>query len=550
MDEGQSEPTPVRVPRSARFANHSSQEEKKSRRSFWMVLVAILLVLALLTGIWYVSRNWKNWTGSLIEQGTIPIATTVSQTEEPVRTSAIAATEEPTRTPTNEPTVAPTEVITVAPVVATVTAEPTVPPATEAPVIAPTKEPAKVPTEAPTAKPTKTPTEAPTAKPTKAPKPTKEPKKEQPKVTFSTNGEVVSFQIKEGNGSTTVTIERVVYSGGWIADPYDPWYLAEKLSIVKEVPEAFGQRISGENWSAVIDTWLKCAVSDPWTLTWFRFQMDMVEFRNMDEANDYAESISELSSPAYDALANETLDYFYEKINGGRASVSKNWALEVMMKWKNAKHTMPELFSRRNSDTNHKPDLLVTFLDAGGRNFVSSQKAFGVACKYAKVSTEDYGRIAYVNFEEGGTWKWKRGAVATPTPTPVPTPTPTPVPTPTPTPKPTPTPTPRPTKDPEVRPTPTVGGGETDPQHSADPQTTSHVESTPTPAASTPTPKPTPKPTPVPTAVVRPTEVCPTVAPTPIREDLNTPPPSDPDHNVPPTETEGEADDSFDPDSI
>ena len=86
------------------------------------------------------------------------------------------------------------------------------------------------------------------------------------------------------------------------------------------------------------------------------------------------------------------------------------------------------------------------------------------------------------------------------------------------------------------------------PENSEDPHTTDHVESTP--VQPTPTPKPTPKPTAVPTAVVRPTEVCEVPAPTPIREDKNTPPPADDNHNVPSEKPDGVADDSFDPDSI
>jgi hypothetical protein len=226
-----------------------------------------------------------------------------------------------------------------------------------------------------------------------------------------------------------------------------------------------------------------------------------------------------------------------------------------MERWQKDKK-LPELFARKKGDTNNKPDVLVTFFDKDGKNFVSDKKAFQVACKAAGVNPKDYSSRAYVNMTEGGTWKWKIGTKATPTPKPTPTPTPKPTPTPTPkptrtptpTPKPTPTPTPRPTKDPSVRPTPTIGGGKVNPENSEDPHTTDHAESTP--KGPTPKPKVTPKPTAVPTAKVRPTEICETVAPTPIREDKNTPPPADPGHNVPKEKPDGVADDSFDPDSI
>ena len=558
--------------------DEDEDEDEVERRTprWWTILLAILLILALIAGGWYVSQNWNRW----FNRSTIAPVTIIESTDAPPTTApavglmnapATVPIEEPTKAPTKAPTTEPTEVPTMEPTRAP-TKAPMVKP-TEAPTMEPTKASVKVLTveltEAPTkelaVEPTEVPVEALAEKPTKEPKkeqttdstmePTKAPKKESGKkqetvkqdtVTFNLTGETSSFKLCENGGSTTVVLKKFERTGGWITDSDDPWFLAEKLSLEKEVPEAFGKEISGEAWSDRIDNWLKAATSDPWTLTWFRFQMDLEVFRDMEEANKYAESVAGLSADEYDSFANETLAYFFGKIDGGEVKISPYWSLEVMMRWKDTERTVPELFSRKYGDTNHTPDTLITFYSADKKNFVSSRKAFEVACKFARVSTNDYGVLAWINLKEAGTWKWKGGETISPTPPP---PSPTPSPSPSPTPTSSPTPTPRPTKDPSVRPTPTTGGGTTDPDHSTDPQTTANPTSTPKPSKPTPTPKPTAKPTAVPTAVVQPTEICPE-APTPIREDTTPAPSSKPGHNVPETETGGEADDSFDPDSV
>ena len=556
-----------------RYASYPQQTENEE--SFWKRfgvgrwLIAILVVALVLALIWFLSRNGNLFTQQQKLNAPKDWATT---TETATPTATLAPTATPTAQPTEIPTEAPTEVPTEEP--------------TEAPTEESAEAPTEVPTEVPTMEPTVVPTEEPAGEFVVVVTETRE-------VTFTPTEEMVFFRVIDGKNTTEVTLVKSRYAGGWMED-FDAWYRAEQLALVKEVPEAFGQGIPEEVWSARIDLWLEAACADPWTLTWFRFQMGLEDFKDMDEANSYARFLIKIEPEDYDEIANATLNHYYESIDGGSAKISPNWGLEVMMRWLDAEHTLPELFARKFGDINHKPDTLMTFYDRNGKNFVSYKKAFEVACKNARVVSGEFRNEAYVNFDEGGTWKWKQGAKPgqtptptpgqtptptpeptpeptptptseptptpkpTPTPTPVPTPTPTPKPTPTPTPKPTPTPTPkptptpRPTKDPEQRPTVTdapVGGGETNPQNSADPHTQEHTESTPAPP-NPPTPAPTAVPTAVPTAEVRPTEVCEVPVATPIREDTQDPPAGDDDHNVPETETEGEADDSFDPDAI
>ncbi len=383
------------------------------------------------------------------------------------------------------------------------------------------------------------------------PEPTQPPVEQvvQPIVITPTE-KTISFKVENKKHKLTT----FTYAGGWVTTD-DPWYVAIVDNLEKEIPEAYGVPIQGELWSDKVQNFMIATCADPWSLTWFRFQMGLENFNNMEEVNNRVWELIGMGKEEYDRVANETLDYFFKKLDGGRIETSKDWNLEVMLRYiedDDADTIDPELFSRVYSDTNNKPDLLVTFYAKGAKNtFVSNKKALEVAAAFAGVSNKNYSQRTWFNFTEGGTPKWKANGKNNPPPggnTPTPTPGQN---TPTPTPE-TPTPTPRPTKDPSQRPTVSdapVGGGPTNPENSTDPHTTDHVESTPAPAVVTPAPA-TPAPTAVPTAVVRPTEVCETEAPPPIREDTYTPPPSNPDHNVPQTETQGQGDDSFDPDSI
>ena len=507
-------------------AEHSAGGGATAKNSWKTGCIVLLIVIAIVLAMIFVPRIWPNASDQSVTRSGVETATTA-----------------PTGTTTPESTKAASKA----------TAKP-------------------IATEAPTVKPTAT--VAPTQASTTTPKVTAAPVKK-----FSASeGKTIEFELKEKGKKEKFVLETIIYKGGWVRDD-DPWFVTAASG--KEVPEAFAKAISGKTWSAKIRKWLEDAVSDPWTMTWFRFQMGLEEFGTMDEVNARAESVRKMATEEYDELANETMTYFFKKLEGGTFEVSPNWNLEVMQRWQEDKK-LPELFARPYRDTNNVPDVLATFFDKDGKNFISNKKAFQVACKAAKVNPNDYSSRTYVDFDEGGTWKWRVGVktqetptptpiltptpeptpeptptptatpkptpTATPKPTPTPTVTPKPTPTPTPTPKPTPTPTPRPTKNPDERPTPPVGGGPVNPENSEDPHTTDHVESTP--AQPTPTPKPTSKPTAVPTAVVRPTEVCEVPAPTPIREDKNTPPPADDNHNVPSEKPDGVADDSFDPDSI
>ena len=557
---------------------HYPQPEPENEESFgkrfgwWKWLIAILAVALAFGLAWLISTNWHGWFD---QQATLNAPRTVVTTE-------LTAGPTPTMTP---------QVIVTEKVVEK--------------IVYVTPEPTEAPTEVPSQAPTEPPAREPKVVPTEEPEEEFEEEELHGEIIFS--GETVSF-MADGK---KLTLERFSYSGGYFPED-DPWYAEEP----KETEESYGPPISGQTYAEKTQNWLMELVKSGHQVIRLRTQMGMIAPKSLEEENQMAMELNASEPDEYDRVVNETLTYFFDQLDGGRIEASTDWYLENYMRPMSESDLRPELHGRLWHDDDTLPeekDLLLTYFDRTGKNFVSEKQGWLNTLKDARASEKDYSQRAWVNMDEGGTWKWKQGAkpgqtptptpkptptptptpaptptptpkptptptpkptptptpkptptptpaptptltpAPTPTPTPAPTPTPTPAPTPTPTPAPTPTPTPRPTKDPGQRPTESdapTGGGPTNPENSEDPHTTDHVESTPTPAVPTPTPAPTPTPTPVPTAVVQPTEVCQVPAPTPIREDLNQPPAGDDDHNVPETETEGEADDSFDPDSI
>lgn len=474
-------------------------------------LLKALLIIAILVGL-----VWGGWTIAY-NAGWVQRAPTldfVSLFNQPVATATVAPTAEPVITPTPAPVV------------------------TEPPALSYEDEEDEEPqiTAAPTAVPTAVPTAAPTAAPASH-------------ATYTMDKEI---QVTV-NGKKEV-FRTFTYSGGYIpAD--DPWFAPEKD---KETKESYGRPIYGKTPQELTYNWLRELCKSPHQIIRLRTQMGMISPKSLKEEDELAFALAAKPAAEYDKIVNETLQFFFKKLKGGRIEQEPDWDLENYMLAVEHSDDSGEvnLHGRLNHDDDTKPedkDILLTFYAKGAKKtFVSSERGFLNTVNDANAKKSNFSQRAWVNMTEGGTWKWKgKGGGGTVNPTPTPTGS-TSTPAPTPTPTPTPTKKPRPTKDPSQRPTESdapVGGGPTNPENSADPHTTDHVESTPAPAA-TATPAPTAAPTAVPTAEVRPTEVCEVPASTPVREDQNTPPPGDDHHNVPTEKPAGTADDSFDPGSI
>lgn len=546
--------SPPRRPRATR-----NPEPPRPRR-WWIWLLVILLVLALAAcGYWF-----REQIGEFLKGLNGPTAVAAVPTEKPMNL--------PTQVPVM-PTEEPEEEVSFEELMRAFATQQPVP----APVAtqAPTKEPTWAPTLEPTVVATLAPTNVPTSEPTAEPTP--EPVLH---ATYQIGGRV-TFSFK----GEKLTIPMFWYAGGYFPDD-DPW----NSEFQKEVEGSYGPDLEGEAIESVIYNWLHELVKSPLQIVRLRVQNGQEKLTSLEAETARAWEIVSRGSDYYDLIANETLQFMFEGMKNGRVETSMDWVLENYMVSQMVPQQPMAVHGRRNSDDDklkEEKDLLFTIYRGDGTRLISCRQGLINTAKDARADVGDYDQTAWVNANEGGTWKWKRAVPVatkvppTPVPTPVPTPEPTspptspptqpptnpptqpptqpptPVPTPEPTPVPTPGPTPRPTKDPSQRPTVSdapVGGGPTNPENSEDPHTVV-APPTSTPYVPPPvTPAPTPAPTPVPTAMVRPTEVCWTAAPTPIREDKATPPPAEEHHNVPTQEPKTTEDPNgttdFDPDSI
>ncbi|MBQ2638101.1 PT domain-containing protein [Candidatus Saccharibacteria bacterium] len=498
-------------------------EPPPHKKRWWIWVLLILLVIVLLVLGWL----YRNEIVELLD-GKVASAQVLMPTEPPMVTQAPVM---PTVPPTSEPTLVPSEVPTALP--------------TEVPTQVPTPEPTAVPTAAPTKAPTSEPTTVPTEVPT--PEPTPVPTPEPPKHATYTEAGTISFKL----GSKTVVRPRLVYGGGYFPDD-DPWW----SELLKEAEGSYGPSLEGESIEDGIFNWLHELVKSPLQIVRLRVQLGVEDLDSLEAETARAWEIVSRGSDYYDVIANETLQFFYDGLEGGWAVTSTDWVLENYMADSQIVAAPMKVLGRRNSDDDkirEEKDALVTFYRKDGKKLISARRGLINTAKSAKVDAGDYDNLAWVNLTEGGTWKWKRAepivTQAPPTEAPPTQAPPTQAP-------PTQAPPPRPTKNPEDRLTPTeapVGGGPTDPENSEDPHTVV-APPTSTPYVPPPvTPAPTPAPTPVPTAVVRPTEVCATAAPTPIHEDIATQPPAV-KHTVAPQDAQivndADATEDFDPDSI
>ncbi|MBQ1528444.1 hypothetical protein IIZ77_02230 [Candidatus Saccharibacteria bacterium] len=365
-------------------------------------------------------------------------------------------------------------------------------------------------------------------------------------------------EIKVNVEGKEVVFRTFTYSGGYIpAD--DPWFVPAEN---KENENSYGAPIYGQTPQELAYNWLRELCKSPHQIIRLRTQMGMIKPKSLEEENKLAAELAAKSAKDYDKVVNETLQFFFKKLQNGRIESSTDWDLENYMLAVTDSGDSGEinLRGRLNHDDDTDPkdkDVLLTFYAKGAtKTFVSSDRGYDNTAKDAKVSGS-FSKRAWVNMTEGGTWKWKSkgnssgGSNSNPssggdTPTSNPTSAPTSEPT----------TKPRAAKDPNQRPTVSdapVGGGSTNPENNTDPQTVSAPVSTPE-LVNTTTPAPTAEPTAVPTAEVRPTEVCQTTSAPLVREDKTAQPTAEPNHSVPTQEPstagDGNNNGDFNPDNI
>lgn len=546
----------------------SEPNEEENGRSYLLPLVLIIvLVLGLLVFFLGDSQGWWNGGRQSVQSGVVATTNppkpmlTAQNAGKPTEQVEVTPTEEPTQEPTEEPTEVPTE-------------EPTEEP-TEAPTEVPTEEPTQEPTAEPTVIPTQEPTLAPTLEPTAEP---------ERHASYTITGSI-TFTVNRKQ----VMIQTFEYAGGYIpAD--DPRYSEEEM----EADGSYGPSLEDETIEDGIFNWLHELPKSSLQVVRARVQTGLEPLESLYFEDLRAWQIARLSEVEYDEIANETLRYLFEGLNGaeiltatnkhGTVKLSTDWSLENFMVTCDDEAEFPiEVHGRENGDDDviaEEKDTLFTILTKNGKNLISAPQGLINTANDAGVDSRKYDVTAWVNLKEGGTWKWKPGhgptapptnppptepptptdeptpvpptdpptttppptdPPATPTPEPTSTPTdpPTPVPpTPTPTDPPTPEPTPEPTKSPPDRPQESdapVGHGPTNPENATDPPKPD-PDPTSTPYVE-PTPAPaTPEPEPAPTAVVGPTVDCGEGAPELFHEDYqeqNPTPAPEPTHNVP-----------------
>jgi len=402
-----------------------NEESFGKRFNWWKWLIAIIAVAVALALIWLISTNWSSWFG---RKPVVEPAPQVIVTEKIVYV-------------TPEPTTAMTPQVVVTEKIVYVTPEPTDEP-TEAPRLAPTEPPMREPGVAPTEESIVEPEEEEELSILDL----LEEDTEKPHGEIIFSGETVNFTVD----GKKMMLERFSYSGGYFPDD-DPWYLEEP----KETDESYGPPISGQTYAEKTQNWLIALAKSGHQVIRLRTQMGMISPESIEEENRMAMELNASEPEEYDRVVNETLAYFFDKLEGGRIEASTDWYLENYMAPMSESDWRPELHGKLNGDDDkarEEKDLLLTYFDKTGKNFVSEEQGWLNTLKDARAKREDSAQRAWVNMDEGATWKWKKGGTkptdppsVTPTPPPDPTPTPKPTPEPTPTPTPKPTPTPRPT---------------------------------------------------------------------------------------------------------
>ena len=208
-------------------------------------------------------------------------------------------------------------------------------------------------------------------------------------------------------------VTRYVYSGGYHYEN-DPYYTKfdHKDEPDYENDDAYGFQIEGDTPAEKTTNWVKNVMLSPEAIIRLRVQMGLESLDSIEQENNRANELRRMSPEEYDRIANETATAFYDRLEGGSIEESRNWTLENFMIDEAAgSHENSAVHGRYNQDdeSDEDADVLLTFRDAQGRNIVSSEQGLSNTKRDTGDPDRKVGEIAWVNMDEGGTWKWKYG---------------------------------------------------------------------------------------------------------------------------------------------
>lgn len=202
-------------------------------------------------------------------------------------------------------------------------------------------------------------------------------------------------------------LQKFTYRGGYREenDPYSIKF-AHQGEKGYENDTAYGLAIKGKTETEMTANWLKRVVASPEAIVRLRVQLGLERLQSIEEENVRANEIRNMSADDYDQIANDTIEAFYSRIKGGSIKKSKGWALENFMNDEaSGNHENAAVHGRLNGDDDK--DTLLTFFDKNGENIVSSMRGFLNTREDANTTRKDIGSEAWVNMDEGGSWKWK-----------------------------------------------------------------------------------------------------------------------------------------------
>ncbi len=201
------------------------------------------------------------------------------------------------------------------------------------------------------------------------------------------------------------TLVKYHHSGGYnpARDPYSANF------DQKSTANSFGVQISGSTFLEQVQNMVIAMMDSPEAILTWRSLMDLETYNGLAAENTDANLLRNLSAEQYDAIANNTADAWYSRIEGGSYEQSPGYTLKrVMIDEIQGDHSNAKLKGMTNSD-NDDENPLYTFKTKSGQYIFASEQAFLNTWHDAGDPSGDFSRTAWTDFIQGNTWKWKSG---------------------------------------------------------------------------------------------------------------------------------------------